>query len=170
MAFPRLLSLPRVVIAPAFLAGYVLLDWASYIQPFGTSVTPGTRPRPNLRADPEFGQRFLPVSVAAARGHRVRGCPCRPTSGCSPASLGVGTIGRSKPLHPAKIRCVAFFPCATCPREAAAVAAGDRIGAARLAATPAGLCRGRTNGTTLLYWVGDVIGIAVVTVPFRSFC
>ena len=101
MAFPRLLSLPRVVIGPAFLAGYVLLDWASYIQPFGVfGITPWNPPTGlSFVLILIFGQRFLPLIFrrAAARGHhREAACPCRSTSSCSPASSSVaGTDWRA---------------------------------------------------------------------------
>ena len=82
MAFPRLLSLPRVVIGPAFLAGYVLLDWASYIQPFGTfGITPWNPP-PGLTfvLILIFGQRFLPLIFVAPllADIVVRGLPVPP--------------------------------------------------------------------------------------------
>ena len=87
MAFPRLLSLPRVVIGPAFLAGYVLLDWASYIQPFGPfGITPWNPPTGlSFVLILIFGQRFLPILFVAPllADIIVRRLPLPPISSCS---------------------------------------------------------------------------------------
>jgi signal transduction histidine kinase len=67
MAFPGLLSMSRSVIGAAYLAGYVLLDWASYIQPFGVfGITPWNPPTGlSFVLILIFGQRFLPLVFIA---------------------------------------------------------------------------------------------------------
>jgi hypothetical protein len=41
MAFPRVFSLPHSVVGLTYVAGYVLLDWISFIHPFAPfGITP----------------------------------------------------------------------------------------------------------------------------------
>ena len=46
VAYPRILSLPMVIVGIGYLAGYVLLDWISFIEPYSpfniTPWNPGT--------------------------------------------------------------------------------------------------------------------------------
>src|SRR5450755_716179 len=46
VAFPRVLSLPKTAVGIGYLAGYVLLDWVSFIEPYApfgiTPWNPGT--------------------------------------------------------------------------------------------------------------------------------
>jgi hypothetical protein len=41
MTFPRFFSLPHTVVGAVYLAGYILLDWLSFIYPFAPyGITP----------------------------------------------------------------------------------------------------------------------------------
>src|SRR5512143_561997 len=67
MAFPRVFSLPPAVIGIGYLAGYVLLDWVSFIHPFAPfGITPWNPPTGlSFILILLFGQRFIPLLFAA---------------------------------------------------------------------------------------------------------
>ena len=67
MAFPRFFSLPPIAIGAGYLAGYVLLDWISFIQPFAPfGITPWNPPTGlSFVLVLLFGQRFIPLLFVA---------------------------------------------------------------------------------------------------------
>jgi signal transduction histidine kinase len=174
MAFPRLLSLPRAVIGPIFLAGYVMLDWASYIQPFGVfGITPWNPPTGlSFVLILIFGQRFLPLIFIAPllADIVVRRMPLPPhieVLSCLIIGAGYGLAAISL-LHP-KLK---FDVSLSSMRDmvllmvAAVVSAAIASVLHVLLLCLAGLVPWESyTAATLRYWIGDVIGIAVVT-PF----
>ena len=174
MAFPRLLSLPRAVIGPAFLVGYVLLDWASYIQPFGVfGITPWN-PSTGLSfvLILIFGQRFLPLIFLAPllADAFVRGFPLPvhiELLSCFIIGAGYGLAAVSL-LRPS----LRFDVSLSSMRDMmllmlAAVTSAAVVSALHvLLLCLAGLVPWADyTAAALRYWIGDVIGIAVVT-PF----
>jgi integral membrane sensor domain MASE1 len=67
MAFPRVFLLPAPVIGLAYLAGYVLLDWVSFIHPIASyGITPWNPPTGlSFVLILLFGQRFIPFLFVA---------------------------------------------------------------------------------------------------------
>jgi signal transduction histidine kinase len=174
MAFPRLLSMPRAVIGVAFLAGYVLLDWASYIEPFGVfGITPWNPP-PGLSfvLILIFGQRFLPLIFVAPllADIVVRRFPLPlhiELLSCLIIGAGYGFAAISL-LRPT----LKFDVSLSSMRDMVLLMLGAVASAATVAALHVlllclvGLVPwGDYTAATLRYWIGDVIGIAVVT-PF----
>jgi two-component system, LuxR family, sensor kinase FixL len=174
MAFPRLLSLPRVVIGPAFLVGYVLLDWASYIQPFGPfGITPWNPPTGlSFVLILIFGQRFLPLVFLAPllADIMVRRLPLPLhlellTCLIIGAGYGLAAISLLRPhlkfdVSLSSMRDLALLMLAAV--TSAAIVSGLHV----LVLAAAGLVSWPDyTAAVLRYWVGDVIGIAVVT-PF----
>jgi two-component system, LuxR family, sensor kinase FixL len=174
MAFPRLLSLPRAVIGPAFLAGYVLLDWASYIQPFGPfGITPWNPPTGlSFVLILIFGQRFLPLLFLAPllADIVVRRLPlplhvellaCLIIGG----GYGLAALGLLRPSLKFDVSLSSMRD--LCLLMLAAVASAAIVSVLHvLLLTFAGLVPWADyTAAVLRYWVGDVIGIAVVT-PF----
>jgi signal transduction histidine kinase len=174
MAFSRLLSLPRIVIGPAFLAGYVLLDWASYIEPFGAfGITPWNPPTGlSFVLILIFGQRFLALIFLAPllADIIVRRLPMPlhiELIACLTIGIGYGVAAISL-LRP-KLR---FDVSLSSMRDmvllmSAAAASAAIVSALHVALLcAAGLVPWADyTAAALRYWVGDVIGIAVVT-PF----
>jgi signal transduction histidine kinase len=174
MAFPRLLSLPRLVIGSAFLAGYVLLDWASYIEPFGAfGITPWNPPTGlSFVLILIFGQRFLPLIFVAPllADIIVRRMPLPlhiELLSCLTIGAGYGFAAISL-LRPR----LKFDVSLSSIRDMvllmlAAVASAAIVSALHvLLLCLAGLVPWSDYvAAALRYWVGDVIGIAVVT-PF----
>jgi signal transduction histidine kinase len=174
MAFPRLLSLPRAVIGPTFLVGYALLDWASYIQPFGVfGITPWNPPTGlSFVLILIFGQRFLPFIFLAPllADIVVRRLPLPlhiEVLSCLIIGAGYGFAAISL-LRP-KLK---FDVSLSSMRDVVllmlvAVASAAIVSALHvLLLCLAGLVPWvNYNAAALRYWIGDVIGIAVVT-PF----
>src|SRR6266540_2165824 len=67
MAFPRVFSLPHSVLGVIYVAGYVLLDWISFIHPFAPfGITPWNPPTGlSFVLVLLFGQKFLPLLFGA---------------------------------------------------------------------------------------------------------
>jgi signal transduction histidine kinase len=174
MAFPRLLSMPRAVIGSAFLAGYVLLDWASYIQPFGVfGITPWNPPTGlSFVLILIFGQRFLPLIFLAPllADIVVRRFPLPlhiELLSCLIIGAGYGFAAMSL-LRPT----LRFDVSLSSMRDMvllmlAAVASAAIVSALHvLLLCVAGLVAWDDYAAAALrYWIGDVIGIAVVA-PF----
>jgi signal transduction histidine kinase len=174
MAFERVFSLRAPVLAIVYLAGYVLLDWLSYIQPFAPfGITPWNPPTGlSFVLVLLFGQRFLPLLFVAPllANALVRHFPLPwPVEIAADLIVGGGyAAGLMVLLHPR----VRFNPALTSMRDvvmligvaamsSAAVASGfvALLMAAGLL-PPAAFVR-----AALRFWIGDVIGIAVVA-PF----
>jgi signal transduction histidine kinase len=174
MAFPRLLSMPRVVIGMAYLAGYVLLDWASYIQPFGVfGITPWNPPTGlSFVLLLIFGQRFLPlISLAPLLADIiVRRMPLPlhiELLSCLTIGVGYGIAAVSL-LRPKLM----FDVSLSSMRDmvllmAAAIASAAVVSALHvlLLCLPGLVPWSDYAPAALRYWIGDVIGIAVIT-PF----
>jgi signal transduction histidine kinase len=67
MAFPRLFLMPQWVIGLAYVVGYILLDWVSFIHPFAPfGITPWNPPTGlSFVLVLMFGQKFIPLLFAA---------------------------------------------------------------------------------------------------------
>jgi signal transduction histidine kinase len=174
MAFPRLFSLPHPVLAGGFLAGYVLLDWLSFIQPFAPfGITPWNPPTGlSFVLVLLFGHRFIPLLFVAPflADLLVRHLPF-------PWSIEIATnviIGGAYSLglmvltHPAtrfnsslpSLRdLIIFFAVAI---VSAATAAILYVG---LLVWTGWVAPQDFATASLQFWIGDIIGIAVVA-PF----
>lgn len=174
MAFPRLLSLPRAVIGVVFLVLYVTLDWASFVQPFGPfGITPWN---PSIGVGLVlilvFGQRFLPLLFVGPFLAEVvvRHLPAPlPIELVLCAAIGGGYSAATLALLRPGLR---FQLSLSSMRDMAVLMVTAAVSAAAVAAAlvailaSSGLLPWRdVPSAALRYWVGDVIGIAVVT-PF----
>jgi two-component system, LuxR family, sensor kinase FixL len=174
IAFRRIFALPAAVVGLIYLAGYVLLDWVSFIHPFAplgiTPWNPGTGLSFALVL--LFGWRMVPYLFVAPILSDLVNLPAPLPLGVallSAASIGGGyAIVSMFLLRPA----VRFDPALRSLRDLALLLIAALIGAGVVASsyvgvmTAAGLLPIDDLVTaTLLYWVGDVIGIVVVT-PF----
>jgi signal transduction histidine kinase len=174
MAFPRLLSMPRAVIGPAFLAGYVLLDWASYIQPFGVfGITPWNPPTGlSFVLILIFGQRFLPLIFLAPllADIVVRRMPLPlhiELLSCLIIGAGYGLAAASL------LRPTLKFDVSLSSMRDMLLLMLTAVGSAAVVSAlhVLSLCLSElvsweaSADAALRYWIGDVIGIAVVT-PF----
>lgn len=174
MAFPRIYSWPGYRLGALFLAGYVLLDWISFIHPFGDfGITPWNPP-PGLSfiLILLFGQRFLPLLFVAPllADLLVRQLPVS----WSVELLGMLVIGGGYSiallflLRPAS----RFNPSLTSMRDLLILMAVAGLAGACVAASYVGLLIGfgylppaAFLPASLQYWIGDLIGVLVVT-PF----
>ncbi len=174
MAFPRVFSLPHYVLAIGFLAGYVLLDWISFIQPFAPfGITPWNPPTGlSFTLVLLFGQQFIPLLFLAPllADLLVRQLPLPWTVEIA-TSLIIGGgygLGLMVLLRPA----TRFNPALTSMRDLLTLFAVTAISGAVVAASYVGVLVGTgwvdlRDFTTaaLQFWIGDIIGVAVVA-PF----
>lgn len=174
MAFPRVFSLPHYALALGFLALYVLLDWISFIQPFAPfGITPWNPPTGlSFILVLLFGQRFIPLLVLAPllADLIVRQLPL-PWSIELATSLIIGggyALGLRVLLRPA----TRFNPALTSMRDLLLLFMVAAASSAVVAASYVGVLvssgRVATNdfaAATLQFWIGDIIGVAVVA-PF----
>ena len=174
MPISRLLSRRHIEIALAYLAGYVLLDWLSYVHPFASfGITPWNPPTGlSFALILLFGTEFLPwLFIAPVLADvLVRGLPL-PLTGELAAALiiGGGYAAATAVLVLPKLR---FDPTLTSRPSllllmvvaviSTAAVAGSYVGTlVALGVLPvADFAR-----AALRFWVGDVIGITVLT-PF----
>lgn len=159
-----------------YLAGYVLLDWVSFIHPFAPfGITPW-----NLSAGLGFaftlliGRRFVPLLVVASvlSGIVARGGPLSlplPVVLASGMILGVGHGASCLVLRLPRLR---FDPALPSVRDLILLMAIAAVGAVAVASAYVGLLVGTGYlksadfvAAALRQWLGDTIGIAVVT-PF----
>jgi two-component system sensor kinase FixL len=174
MGFPRVFSLPQSVIGLAYLAGYVLLDWTSFIHPFAPfGITPWNPPTGlSFILVLLFGQRFVPLLFIAPllADLLVRQLPLPWTvETLTTAIIGGGySLGLIFLLRPA----TRFNPALTSVRDLIVLILMAAISAAFVAAgytgvlVAAGLLAVQDFlPAALQFWVGDMIGIAVVS-PF----
>lgn len=91
VAYPRILSLPILIVGVGYLAGYVLLDWISFIEPYSPlNITPwnpgtglsfvlvilfGLRLIPFLFIGPLLGDLLLNSIAGNLGGRAVVRCP-----------------------------------------------------------------------------------------------
>lgn len=174
MAFPRLLTLPPHVIALGFLVGYVVLDWISFVHPFGPfGITPWNPPTGlSFVLILLFGQRYLPllflgplmadllVRGQAATVHVTVVTVVIIGAGYSAAALALLRPAIRLDVSLSSMRDLALLMFAAV-LSAAAVAIGCVV-----VYDIAGLVPSSDFAAAAVrFWVGDLIGIAVTT-PF----
>lgn len=171
-AGPRLTLVHKASVAASFVAGYLLLDWVSYIHPMpGYNVTPWN-PQPALAIAllMALGQRWLPLIFGAvvAAEYLVRGAggsPVAPLLVAAVLSLGYAAIARALgSVWPVRPGLDARDDMA---RLVAVVAVGVLVtGLLYLGALFAlGLGdREHAFDALLRFWIGDSVGI-LVTLP-----
>jgi two-component system, LuxR family, sensor kinase FixL len=174
-ALRRILTLPTAPLGLAYLAGYVLLDWLSFVEPYG--VTPITPWDPTAGLSIAFalllGWRTIPfLFIAPVLGDLVvlQRIPLPLGVELTCAGLIAGVYGAAGLLlaHP-KLRFDRalrwmrdLFVLTTVTVVSTAVVASGYVGLTIAAGL---LPTAEFTGAALRYWVGDVIGVMVV-VPF----
>ena len=174
MAFPRVFSLPPAVIGIGYLASYVLLDWLSFIQPFAPfGITPWNPPTGlSFVLVLLFGQRYLPLLFAAPllADFLIRQLPLPwPVELAACVVIGGGyAAGLTILLRPA----TRFNPALASMRDLILLLGVAAVSSAAVAAcyvgvlVAAGLLTPQVYlPAALQFWIGDVIGVAVVA-PF----
>jgi signal transduction histidine kinase len=174
MAFTRVFSLPPAAIAVAYLASYVLLDWVSFIQPFAPyGITPWNPPTGlSFVLVLLFGQRYVPLLFAAPllADLVVRQLPLPwPVELAVCVVIGGGyAAGLAFLLRPT----TRFNPALTSMRDLVLLLVVAGVSSAAVAACYVGvLAAAGVAGpeslfsAALRFWIGDVIGVAVVA-PF----
>jgi two-component system sensor kinase FixL len=169
----QLESRPYIVIALGYIASYVALDWLSYVEPFSPAgITPWS-PSTGLSVAIILllGYRFIPclvLSVGAADS-LVRGLPL-PTG--VEILTGVVIAGGYGGMCAALLGPLRFDPKLESKRDlflllAAAVVASAVVASCYVALIiAAGMIDSAQFGPAMLrYWVGDMIGITILT-PF----
>lgn len=174
VAFPRVFSLSMPALGGAYLAGYVFLDWVSYIQPFAPfGITPWNPP-PGLSFVLVllFGQRFVPLLFLAPlfADILVRKLPLPwPMEIVTVVLIGGSySAGLLLLLRPA----TRFNPALTSMRDLALLVVVGAASAAFVAVSYVGvlaggglISSGDMTAAAVRFWVGDMIGIAVIS-PF----
>jgi len=174
MAFSRLLSLPPYLIGICFLLAYVALDWISFVHPYGpygiTPWSPGTGL--SLVLVLTFGLRHLPLLLVApvVAEALVRGMPAGWLVGLAGAvAIGTGysvaAFLLARPTPRFDISLSATRDLFLLLLTAAVSAAGVSLAYVTIHAMAGLLPWGDFVTAALRFWVGDFIGIAVVT-PF----
>lgn len=174
MAFPRIFKLPPSVLALSFLTGYVLLDWISFIHPFAPfGITPWNPPTGlSFILVLLFGQRFIPLLFVAPllADIMVRQLPLSWTvEFITSATIGgFYAAGLLLLLRPA----MRFNPALTSMRDLVMLIVVASVSSAFVAMSYVGvlvvaqwLPAEDFTRAALQYWIGDIIGIAVVA-PF----
>ena len=174
MAFPNVLSWPSLVVGSLYVVGYVGLDWLSYVQPFGSfAITPWNPPTGlSLALVLLFGQRFIPLLFVAPllAEALIRQFPAPfLIEAATVAIVGFGYSGAALFLLRPTLK---FDVSLSSMRDLVLLLATAAISTSLVTAAfigslaAAGLLTWHDYGAAALrYWVGDVIGIAVVT-PF----
>lgn len=174
MAFSRIFSLPPAIIGLGYLATYVFLDWVSFIQPFAPfGITPWNPPTgSSFIVVLLFGQRYLPLLFVAPllADLFVRQLPLPwPLEIAACTIIGGGyAIGLSVLLRPA----TRFNPALASTRDLILLLGVAAVSSAAVAACYVGVLVGAGllapqvyAQAALQFWIGDVIGVAVVA-PF----
>jgi integral membrane sensor domain MASE1 len=174
MAFPRVFSLPLPVLGLVYLAGYVLLDWISFIHPFAPfGITPWNPPTGlSFIFVLLFGQRYIPLLFVAPllADLLVRQLPFPWTiEAVTTVIIGGGySMGLFFLLRPG----TRFNPALTSMRDLIVLITVAAASAAFVAASYVSVLVASNLlsvqdflGAVLQFWVGDMIGVAVVS-PF----
>lgn len=174
MAFPRIFSLPVWVVGLAYVTLYVLLDWISYIHPFAAyGITPWNPPTGlSFVLVLLFGQRMIPFLFVApfVADLTVRQLALSWTMEFAAVSvIGVGySLGLVHLLRPS----TRFNPALRSLRDLLLLLLVAGASAAVVAAGYVGvvIAGGLLDPADFLspflrFWVGDVIGIAIIA-PF----
>lgn len=171
MRFPRVFSLPHYVLALIYLAGYVLLDWVSFIQPFAPfGITPWNPPTGlSFIVVLLFGQRFIPLLFVAPllADLLVRQLPL--SWGVEIFTTvtigGIYAAGLMILLRPG----MRFNSALTSMRDLIVLVGVAAISSAFVAISYVGIlvASGWLSSeifvkAALQYWIGDIIGIAVI--------
>jgi signal transduction histidine kinase len=178
MAHPRIFSLPFLLIGVVYLGGYVALDWISFIDPFAPfGITPWNPP-PGLSfvLVVLFGQRALPLLFVAPilADLMVRQLPFTWPMELLIAALNGGgyALGLRFLLRPS----TRFNPMLASMRDltmllfvAAASAGAVAISYVGVLVAFRLLSVHDFVAAALQFWVGDMIGIAVVAPPILIF-
>ena len=177
MAFPRVLDVNRLVVGGIYFAAYAALDWISFIGPYAhlgiTPWNPGTGLSFALVL--LFGLRMIPLLLVApllADFINQQFTMPWPVELLSAAALGGGySIALAVLLRPG----LRFDATLASMRDLVLLMAVAVVSAAAVASSYVGLTVAAHQLplqdfwlATLHYWVGDVIGITVVT-PFALF-
>lgn len=174
MPITRLLSRHHFEIAFTYLAGYVLLDWLSYVHPFASfGITPWNPPTGlSFALILLFGAEFLPWLFVAPllADALVRGFPL--PLGAEIAAIliiGGGYAAATALLLMPRLR---FDPALGSKRSLVLLTGVAVASTAMVAASYVGMLvafgvlpAADFGGAALRFWVGDVIGITVLT-PF----
>ena len=174
VVFPRLFALPRTAIGAAYLVGYVLLDWISFIYPYAPyGITPWNPP-PGLSfvLVLVFGQAMIPYLFVAPflADLIVRHLPLPWTLelattaiiGCV-YSLALLLLLRPKTRFNVALSSLRdLFLLLVTAATSAAIVAISYVGIVTIAGF---VSADDFILTCLRFWVGDVIGVAVIT-PF----
>ena len=174
MGTPRILALPRVLLGLVYLAGYVLLDWVSFIEPFAPfGITPWNPPTGlSFVLILLSGRRLIPLLFIAPllADLIVRHLALPWTLELATAILigGSYTLVLMFLMTP-RIR---FDPALSSLRDLVLLLLAASVGAAFAAAGFVGMTvsagvlpAADFAAAALRYWIGDVIGISVIT-PF----
>jgi signal transduction histidine kinase len=174
MAYPRVFSLPSSWIGLLYIVGYVALDWISFIHPFAAfGITPWN-PQTGLSFVLVllFGLRFIPLLFVAPllADSFIRQLPFSWTVELvTVAIIGVGYSLGLTFLARAGTR---FNPALTSMRDLMVLLAVAATSAVFVAGTYAAvllfdgvLASSEVVRAAIQYWVGDMIGVAVVA-PF----
>src|SRR5215475_1542204 len=175
MALRHALTLPIAPLSLAYLAGYALLDWISFVEPYGTTTITPWNPSAGLSVTVVllFGWRMIPfLFIAPMLGDLVvlQRFPLPLSVELTSAGLIAGVYGAAGLLlaHP-KLR---FDRALRSMHDLFALATVSVVSTAVVAAGYVGLtiAAGRLPSVefaaaALRYWVGDLIGIMVMT-PF----
>jgi two-component system sensor kinase FixL len=174
MAYPRVFALPQPLIGLAYVIGYVVLDWISFIHPFAAfGITPWN-PQTGLSFVLVllFGLRFIPLLFVAPllADSLVRQLPFAWT--VELGTVAIIGIGYSLGLTFLTRAGAHFNPALTSMRDLIVLIAVAAFSAVFVAGSYAGililagaLAPAELVGAAIQYWVGDMIGVAVVT-PF----
>lgn len=174
MVFPRIFALSPVVIAAGFISIYVLLDWVSFIQPYAPfGITPWNPPTGlSFVLVLLFGQRYIPLLFAAPllADIFVRRLPF--SWGVEFAATAViGCIYGAALLYLLRPE-TRFNPALTSMRDLIVLIVAAAVSSAFVAVSYVGVlvaARWLTPddfvNAALQFWIGDVIGIAVIC-PF----
>jgi two-component system, LuxR family, sensor kinase FixL len=174
IAIRRIFTLPRDVVGLGYLASYVLLDWTSFVQPISpigiTPWNPGAGL--GLAMVILFGRRMIPYLFLAPLLADLVNLPTLPPWSIelpAVALIGGGYAAASMFLLRPSVR---FDPALPSLRDlvllmlVGLVSAGFvAVGSVGLVSTFGLLPIHDVPAATLRYWVGDLIGIMVVT-PF----
>jgi len=174
MAFPRVFSLPHSVVGLAYVTGYVLLDWISFIHPFAPfGITPWNPPTGlSFILVLLFGQRFIPLLFVAPllADLFVRQLPFPwgveiMTTVLIGGGYSVGLMFLLRPI-------TRFNPALTSMRDLILLIAVAAISATFVATSYVGVLVASNLlsapdfvRAALQYFIGDIIGVAVVS-PF----
>ena len=172
--YPRLLSLPSAIPAIAYLVGYVLLDWISYIEPYApfgiTPWNPGTGLSFALVL--LFGRRMIPFLFVGPLLSDLALNPSPLPWVIELASTALIGVGYSAALIFLSRPGMKFNPALSSMRDLVllmlvAVVSAAFVASSYVAVTSAaGLLPAKDfAAATLRYWIGDVIGIMVFA-PF----